>query len=258
MAELKVRNFGKMREKVEIPDPVVVQRKGYGEFLQMDAAPTKRANRGLEELFRETFPIESYDKGIILEYLYYELEQPRYNINECRQLRLTYGYPLKITELIAHLPGVYYVTRQAVHTPNHVRKTKKAISKAFEIQKEKKGITFIEVVSNCNSGWKMTPVQSNKWMEENMFPFFPLGGFTPMQSTALSKIAVELGATPMQVALAWLMRRAPNILLIPGTSSIGHLRENLAATALQLPGEAMSVLHQIAGEFAPAGRSSAH
>ena len=89
-------------------------------------------------------------------------------------------------------------------------------------------------------------------------PFFPLGGFTPLQSTALSKIAVELGATPMQVALAWLMRRAPNILLIPGTSSIGHLRENLAATALQLPGEAMSVLHQIAGEFAPAGRSSAH
>ena len=87
----------------------------------------------------------------------------------------TMGYPLKITELIAHLPGVYYVTRQAVHTPNHVRKTKKAIRKAFEIQKEKKGITFIEVVSNCNSGWKMTPVQSNKWMEENMFPFYPLG-----------------------------------------------------------------------------------
>jgi 2-oxoglutarate ferredoxin oxidoreductase subunit beta len=88
---------------------------------------------------------------------------------------LTMGYPLKITELIAHLPGVNYVTRQAVHTPNHVRKTKKAIRKAFEIQKEKKGITFIEVVSNCNSGWKMPPVQSNKWMEENMFPFYPLG-----------------------------------------------------------------------------------
>ncbi len=88
---------------------------------------------------------------------------------------LTMGHPLKITELIANLPGVNYVTRQAVHTPNHVRKTKKAIRKALEQQKENKGIAFIEVVSNCNSGWKMTPVQSNKWMEENMFPFYPLG-----------------------------------------------------------------------------------
>jgi 2-oxoglutarate ferredoxin oxidoreductase subunit beta len=85
------------------------------------------------------------------------------------------GYPLKITELIANLPGVNFVTRQAVHTPNHVRKTKKALRKAFELQKEKKGLTFIEVVSNCNSGWKMTPVQANQWMEENMFPYYPLG-----------------------------------------------------------------------------------
>jgi 2-oxoglutarate ferredoxin oxidoreductase subunit beta len=85
------------------------------------------------------------------------------------------GHPLKITNLIAHLPGVYYVTRQAVHTPAHVRKTKKAIRKALEEQMQKKGLTFVEVVSNCNSGWKMTPVQANKWMEENMFPFYPLG-----------------------------------------------------------------------------------
>ncbi len=85
------------------------------------------------------------------------------------------GNPLKITELVAQLPGVRYVTRQAVHTPNHVRKTKKAIRKAFENQKLNKGLSFIEIVSNCNSGWKMTPVQSNKWMEENMFPFYPLG-----------------------------------------------------------------------------------
>jgi aryl-alcohol dehydrogenase-like predicted oxidoreductase len=89
-------------------------------------------------------------------------------------------------------------------------------------------------------------------------PFFPLGGFTPLQSTALSEIATELGATPMQVALAWLLQRAPNILLIPGTSSIGHLRENLAATALELPGEALAVLNQIAAGFVPAGRSSTH
>jgi 2-oxoglutarate ferredoxin oxidoreductase subunit beta len=85
------------------------------------------------------------------------------------------GFPLKMTELIAQLPGTYYVTRQAVHTPSHVRKTKKALRKAFENQKNKTGVSFIEVVSNCNSGWKMTPVQSNKWMEENMFPFYPLG-----------------------------------------------------------------------------------
>ncbi|MBN2020575.1 MAG: DNA-directed RNA polymerase subunit beta [Sedimentisphaerales bacterium] len=97
MAELQVRNFGRTKETVEIPNLVAIQRKGYDEFLQKDASPTKRANRGLEELFRETFPIESYDKSIILEYLYYELEEPRYNTHECRQLRLTYGYPLKIT-----------------------------------------------------------------------------------------------------------------------------------------------------------------
>jgi pyridoxine 4-dehydrogenase len=78
-------------------------------------------------------------------------------------------------------------------------------------------------------------------------PFFPLGGFTPLQSTALSDVAAALGATPMQVALAWLLRRAPNILLIPGTSSLGHLRENLAAASLVLPDEALAALDRIAG-----------
>jgi 2-oxoglutarate ferredoxin oxidoreductase subunit beta len=85
------------------------------------------------------------------------------------------GNPLKMTEIVATLPGTYYVTRQAVHTPAAVRRTKKAIRKAFENQKLNKGLSFVEVVSNCNSGWKMTPVQANKWMEENMFPFYPLG-----------------------------------------------------------------------------------
>jgi len=66
-------------------------------------------------------------------------------------------------------------------------------------------------------------------------PFFPLGGFTPMQSSTLSSVADRLGATPMQVALAWLLQRAPNILLIPGTSSVAHLRENLAAAEIELP-----------------------
>ena len=79
-------------------------------------------------------------------------------------------------------------------------------------------------------------------------PFFPLGGFTPLQSSALSDVATQLGATPMQVALAWLLRRAPNILLIPGTSSVGHLRENLAAVDLDLPEQAMAALDGIGAE----------
>jgi len=78
-------------------------------------------------------------------------------------------------------------------------------------------------------------------------PFFPLGGFTPLQSAALSEVAARLGAKPMQVALAWLLQRAPNILLIPGTSSVAHLRENLAAAELALPREALAALDGIAG-----------
>jgi pyridoxine 4-dehydrogenase len=76
-------------------------------------------------------------------------------------------------------------------------------------------------------------------------PFFPLGGFTPLQSTALSDVAKSLGVTPMQVALAWLLQRAPNILLIPGTASINHLRENLAAAELELPSAAVAALDQV-------------
>ena len=82
-------------------------------------------------------------------------------------------------------------------------------------------------------------------------PFFPLGGFTPLQSHELDAIASDIGATPMQVALAWLLRRSPNILLIPGTSSLGHLRENLAAVELELSEEAMERLGAI-GEQIPA------
>ncbi|GIK21771.1 MAG: 2-oxoglutarate oxidoreductase [Ignavibacteriota bacterium] len=85
------------------------------------------------------------------------------------------GYPLKITELIAQLPATYYVTRQSAHNPNAVRKLKKAITKSFEYQQQKKGTCFIEVVSNCPSGWKMTPVETIKYLEEVMFPYYPLG-----------------------------------------------------------------------------------
>ena len=76
-------------------------------------------------------------------------------------------------------------------------------------------------------------------------PFFPLGGFTPLQSTALDSSAATLKATPMQVALAWLLQRSPNILLIPGTSSVGHLRENLAAAKLQIPANVLADLDAI-------------
>ena len=90
------RSFGKVKDAVEIPDLVAIQRKSYDNFLQKDVAPTKRKSVGLEALFQETFPIESYDKKMLLEYLYYELEKPHYTPIQCRQLRLTYGYPLKI------------------------------------------------------------------------------------------------------------------------------------------------------------------
>ncbi len=77
-------------------------------------------------------------------------------------------------------------------------------------------------------------------------PYFPLGGFSPLQSDALTSVAADLGATPMAVALAWLLHRSPNILLIPGTSSVAHLRENVAGAALTLPPEAVKQLNDIA------------
>jgi pyridoxine 4-dehydrogenase len=80
-------------------------------------------------------------------------------------------------------------------------------------------------------------------------PFFPLGGFTPLQSSTLSDVARSLDATPMQVALAWLLRRAPNILPIPGTASVAHLRENLSATELDLPDEATALLNGVAANI---------
>jgi 2-oxoglutarate ferredoxin oxidoreductase subunit beta len=81
--------------------------------------------------------------------------------------------------MLVQLPGAYYVTRQSIHNSNAVRKLKKAVQKSFDYQKQnipgKGGTCFIEVVSNCPSGWKMTPVESLKWMEENMFPYYSLG-----------------------------------------------------------------------------------
>lgn len=85
------------------------------------------------------------------------------------------GYPLKITDLLAQLPGVCLATRQAVHTAAAVKKTKRMIKLAFENSLANKGTSIVEVVSTCSSGWKMTPAASNQWMVENMFPAYPLG-----------------------------------------------------------------------------------
>lgn len=85
------------------------------------------------------------------------------------------GYPLKISNLLAELPGTCLVTRQAVHTPAAVRKAKAAIKTAFENSLAGRGTSVVEIVSTCSSGWKLTPAKANKWMEENMFPAYPLG-----------------------------------------------------------------------------------
>lgn len=85
------------------------------------------------------------------------------------------GYPLRITELLAPLDGTVYVTRQAVHTPAAVRKAKAAIRKSFENSLAHRGTSVVEIVSTCNSGWKMSPAKSNEWMAEHMFERYPLG-----------------------------------------------------------------------------------
>ena len=89
-----------------------------------------------------------------------------------------HGYPLKMTEIAATLQGTCYVTRQSVQNVASIRKAKKAIRKAFECSMQQKGSSLVEIVSTCSSGWKMTPEKANKWMEENMFPFYPVGDLT--------------------------------------------------------------------------------
>ena len=85
------------------------------------------------------------------------------------------GFPYKIAEMLVHHDGATYITRQSVHTPANVRKCKKAIRKAFENSLAGNGYSMVEVVSTCSSGWKMSPVEANKWLEENMLPYYPLG-----------------------------------------------------------------------------------
>lgn len=86
-----------------------------------------------------------------------------------------HGYPLKLTEIAAQLEGTCYVTRQSVETVAAIRSTKRALRKAFEASMAGKGSCLVEVVSTCNSGWKLSPIKANEWMKENMFPFYPKG-----------------------------------------------------------------------------------
>ena len=85
------------------------------------------------------------------------------------------GFPMVIADMIAHLDGTAYITRQSVHTAAAVRKAKSAIRKAFEYSEKNIGLSFVEIVATCNSGWKMNPVDANKWMVENMFKKYPVG-----------------------------------------------------------------------------------
>lgn len=85
------------------------------------------------------------------------------------------GYPFKVADIMAALDGVVYVSRQSVNTPVNVRKAKQAIMKAFDNSINNRGFSFVEIVATCNSGWKMSPVEANRWMGENMHPVYPLG-----------------------------------------------------------------------------------
>ncbi|MCT4563130.1 MAG: thiamine pyrophosphate-dependent enzyme [Maledivibacter sp.] len=87
------------------------------------------------------------------------------------------GMPLKVSEMLATIPGASYVERVSVHNPANIRKAKKAIKKAFEYQIAGKGFTIVEVLSTCPTNWGLTPVESLKWLEDNMLPYYPLGNF---------------------------------------------------------------------------------
>lgn len=92
------------------------------------------------------------------------------------------GYPIKMSDILAQLDGTCYVTRQAVHTPAAVRKAKKALKTAFENAIAKRGTSVVEIVSTCNSGWKLSPAKSNEWMAANMFEKYPLGDLKNTQA----------------------------------------------------------------------------
>ncbi|WP_298061540.1 thiamine pyrophosphate-dependent enzyme [uncultured Rikenella sp.] len=94
------------------------------------------------------------------------------------------GYPFKVADMLTLLDGVTYVTRQSVNTPANVRRAKKAIKKAFENSIQNRGFSFVEIVATCNSGWKLSPVAANRWMEENMHATYPLGDLKDLSAQA--------------------------------------------------------------------------
>jgi 2-oxoglutarate/2-oxoacid ferredoxin oxidoreductase subunit beta len=157
-----------------MPDKIVYTYQGDGDLAAIGTAETMHAcNRG------ENFLIVFVNNGI------YGMTggqmAPTSPVGmvtsttpEGRQVA-TQGHPFRITEIVAQLPGTYYVTRQSVHNPTAVRHFKKSIEKALQYQIENKGTCLVEIVSNCPSGWKMTPLEANKWIEQNMFTLYPPG-----------------------------------------------------------------------------------
>lgn len=157
-----------------LPDKFVFTYQGDGDLAAIGTAETLHAcNRG------ELFTIIFINNGIygMTGGQMAPTTLPGMRATTCPYGRETsiMGHPLKITEIVAQLPGTYYVTRQAVYKPALVRKAKKAIQTAFEVQKQKKGMSFVEIVSNCPSGWKTNPIDANKWLEEHMLSYYPLG-----------------------------------------------------------------------------------
>ncbi|KQS03692.1 oxidoreductase [Sphingomonas sp. Leaf357] len=118
---------------------------------------------------------------------------------------------------------------------------------ALQVEKARDVVQIVCVQNQYNLAYRDDDAMIDALAADGIayVPFFPLGGFSPLQSQTLSDVAASFSATPMQVALAWLLQRSPNILLIPGTSSISHLRENLAAAGLNLPAEAVTALDDI-------------
>lgn len=99
-----------------------------------------------------------------------------------------YGEPIRVSELISHLPGAFYVTRQAVNSATAVRKAKKALMNAFKYQKLKKGTSFVEIIGNCPSNWKMTPIEASKFIDDEMIKTFPLGDIKLPKGEDLKKL----------------------------------------------------------------------
>jgi 2-oxoglutarate ferredoxin oxidoreductase subunit beta len=96
------------------------------------------------------------------------------------------GSPIKMSELLATIPGAAYIERVSVHNPLHIKKAKQAVKKAFEMQLENKGFSLIEFISTCPVNWGMTPIDALKWAEENMVPYYPLGVYKDVTKEAKS------------------------------------------------------------------------